>query len=138
MTKPKTVQQWLKEKDLPTELGRVLVPEEEWKHDWFDNLHVPRCAKCQCDSGSVKSQKPCPNPDPITIDQNTAKYWQGKCDVEKFYRALWLVYEEECEHMPDEHEGHWVSHLFERWVVYVVDARKWLIAAAMAAERKKE
>ncbi len=116
------------------------MPEEEWKHEVVDNPSGANfCAKCKllCFSGN-RHINSCPVPDPITIDQNTAKYWQGKCDIEKFYRALWLVYEEECEHMPDEHEGHWVSHLFERWVVYVVDARKWLIAVAIAAERKEE
>ncbi len=45
---------------------------------------------------------------------------------------------EECIHMPNEHEGYSVSHVFERWVVYVVDDRKWLIAAAMADEGSKQ
>jgi len=128
MSKPKTVEQWLKEKDLPTELGRVFTPEEEWEHDWFDNLHVPRCAKCQCDSGSVKSQKPCSVPGPIKVDWNTAMKWYRP------HSKLWTYIQ--CL----ENIWRFLSHGdgdFTFWQEHEAQPKHFLIVAAMAAERKE-
>ncbi len=48
MSKPKTAEQWLAQKDLPTELGRVLVPGP-WKHRWVhtDEPGIVRCRGCK-------------------------------------------------------------------------------------------
>jgi len=128
----RTVKQWLEEKDLPTELGRVFVPKEEWEHDWFDNLHVPRCAKCQCDSGSVKSQKPCPVPNRIKINWNTAMEAYRDVGPQRADTYLHQVWEMLIESPVD------VNYMsYEMWKDEESQPKHYLIAAAMAAEGKK-
>ena len=145
MTKPKTPEKWLALPDdkLATELGRAFT-KGPWKHCLSQNdsagVTIRCCSKCdkQWYVDDFPERKPCSVPDPIKLDWNTAKYWQRKCNEKDFCEAIWSVYEAECVHMPDEDSGHWVSWLFERWIVSGVDSTKWLIAAAMVMEGELE
>ena len=129
MSKPKTVEQWLKEKDLPTELGRVLE-KGPYSHDFYGGEVEPSetCLKCKLDEDTIECF--CSVPDPITIDWNTAKYWQGQCK-----RTVDFDFEMETIFMglPNARELY-----FTRWYMHDALPKHYLIAAAMAAERKEE
>ena len=135
----RTAEQWLKEKDLPTELGRVLVPEEEWKHDVkpITSQHV-KCKKCRkmiCVKGrkwDLPNNQPCSVPNRITIDQNTAKYWQGKCDPDVFCPMLFKVWK--CTPLAKAQ----LAQAMHFWAWRDAQPKHYLIAAAMATERKEE
>lgn len=153
MSKPKTAEQWFALDDLPTELGIVFTPEKEWKHDisnTYEHCEMNRfaCTKChKCiENLSHKyisgvpgrtvysSDEPCPVPDPIKIDWNTAKYWQGKIDPPlKFFRELYMVvFDRERDSINIQEVKAWVVALTQP-----EDAKIPLIAAAMAMERSK-
>jgi len=96
MSKPKTVEQWLKEKDLPTELGRVLAPgkhiweESAMKVEGLCNLKY-RCKKCfmrVAESAKAAHENDC-RVDPITIDWNTAMEWRDET-IMKHGRDMYL------------------------------------------------
>lgn len=117
MSKPKTAEQWLEQDDLPTELGRVFTPEEEWKHNLnlrgsYDLTHWC-CGKCKhnfsmADVASASytpdnydwcknaTKSSCPVPDPITIDWNTTEAERAK--------LLWTCVEPENRH----NVGYWI------------------------------
>ena len=140
MNKPKTVQEWL---DLPKderalELAEVLTPGP-WYHDWKKfGVDDVRCRKCDINyhlpiEGSTD---PCSVPDhPITIDWNTAKYWQGKCEQEVYICAAIEVYETLYPGKLSLRKQvySWLANLHKP-----KDARYVLIIAAMATERSKE
>ncbi len=148
----KTVQQWL---DLPKderalEFAEVLTPGA-WKHkyqNWTRHsehdliFHDRCCPKCGlCISVDVfrdrtspwmisagPTHTPCSVPDPITIDWNTAKYWQEKCDRDSWYAIMEEIYYT----IPDD-----ICRCPWEWVIFDAQPKHYLIAAAMAAERKE-
>ncbi len=138
----KTVEQWLKEKDLPTELGGVLTPGKEWKHiyeyggqcTWGnpDREGAPKWRHCKkCDmwwhrkkEDDVLPDVPCSVPDPITIDDwNIAIYHfrQQACGEEQLRPLM---------------DKGWFDVM--TWAVSGAQPKHYLIAAAMAMERKEE
>ncbi|KKL05243.1 hypothetical protein LCGC14_2608010 [marine sediment metagenome] len=140
--KPKTVQQWL---DLPKdkralELAKALTPEP-WKHGntglgpegitlEYPKSYCPKCHKEFADTADKYegSDLICSVPGPITIDWNTAKYWQGKCDRDDWFGGMEQIYHERS----DAYLG-----LQPYWIMYDATASDYLIAAAMAMGRKE-
>ncbi len=142
----RTVEQWLNQKDLPTELGRVFTPKA--KHDWLEPAiyygpsdplgFVVKCQKC----GHVKTLQEeidgCSVPDPITIDQNTAKYWQSKCNKAIFADSLLDIYRQTCTADSTDTGGFYVIYKYTTWLRELAQPKHYLIAAVMAMERKEE
>ncbi len=134
MSTDRTAEQWLALDDLPTELARVLTPGP-YSHaighygQWI-------CVKCRTSFPDDKNiPKTCPVPDPITIDWNTAKYWQGKCEQEAYIQAAITVYEELY---PDKLSLRKRVYCWLASLCKPEDAKLVLVIAAMAAERKEE
>ena len=138
MSKPKTVEQWLKEKDLPTELGRVLAPG---KHIWEESaMKVEglcnfkyRCKKCfmrVAESAKAAHENDC-RVDSITIDWNTAMEWRDKAlagMTTAFTSIMYDVYEASpC-------SG---SMEFAEWMAVHMQASDMLIAVALAKKGMK-
>ncbi len=129
--KPRTPAEWLALGDeLGVELAKVFTPEP-WGHDWFDNLHLPRCIKCQCDDTKGHPDH-CPAPDRIDIkDWNVAMAWRDKIrkgtDEYNFTKALKEI---QKQLYPDLR--------FEYWLKFRVLCRDYLRAAAMAQQTKME
>ncbi len=149
MSKPKTVQEWL---DLPKderalEFGRALRPGQPGKHNLAEvgknNIEDVRktgacyqsewkCSRCKAffpmgvDDGRYGD---CSVPDPITIDQNTAKYWQGKCDRDKWYAMMEELYYA----IPED-----ICRCPWEWVIFDAQPKHYLIAAARLKGKKNE
>ena len=138
MSTERTPEQWLALDDLPTELAKALTPGP-WKHGWV--LHQDpvnnwsKCSKCDATMTGVGNNLvlPCPVPDPIKIDWNTAMKWFRKAPktdgtikiMHKVYR--WAT------------GGRATLDLTVlAWLLEQADAKMLLIIAAMAADRKEE
>ncbi len=135
MSKPKTAEQWLALDDLPTELAKVLTPGP-WKHE-TQNRQGGICHKCWKRPGfniPRPGGKFCSVPDPITIDWNTAKYWQGKCDEDTFDAAMREIHAAVESYDPPR----LTKHGFYDWREHRATIEQRLIAAATAAERKRD
>ena len=143
MTKPKTVQEWLElpEDERALEFGRVLTPEP-WKHNntglgpegitlEYPKSYCPKCHKEFADTADKceDSDLYCSVPDPITIDWNTAKYWQGKCDRDSWYAIMEEIYYT----IPDD-----ICRCPWEWVIFDAQPKHYLIAAARLKGKKNE
>lgn len=144
----KTAEQWLEQSDLPTELGRVFTPDKhadcthEWRygHNIIDR-YFAKCAKCEwcvkAKRNANGSLEPVLVRDPITIDWNTAKYWQGKCDERKFLMAarevFKVLYPDAMAIMRQVHR--WLAGLHKPEDAKYVLVIAAMVACAMAAER---
>ncbi len=121
--------------DLGTELAKVLTPGDEWKHDLLPEHPsagmVSCCSKCREVSPICG---PCPVPDPITIDWNTAMEYRdiGQKIVDNLYDVFLSLKTEDFRHVQHRILG------FETWFKFAVQPKHYLIAAALAAERKEE
>ena len=134
----KTVEQWLAlGDDLPVELAKVFTPKT--KHKWLEPAvyygpsdplgYVVKCQKC----GHIKTVQEeidgCSVPDKIKIDWNTAMEWfRFKADrnrVEQSITAIW----EACVDL------NVIGYRW--WLKYYAQPKHYLIAAAMAVERKE-
>lgn len=97
----------------------------ELKSDRYEDRQLPTAREIE-DGCSV--------PDPIAIDWNTAKYWQGKCDEYAFRQAaielFSVLYPEK------RHAWPWVAVWLAR-LHKPEDAKYVLIIAAMAMESKQ-
>lgn len=131
MSKPKTAGQWLAIPDdkLPTAFGEVLTPGP-WKHDAdMDRYGFGDCKKCGDRLGQKRSPEHCPVPDPIKIDWETAMEWFRKSH--ECYGHLREIYFIICQEAVNRSTSPW-------WMLYESQPKHYLIAAAMAAERKEE
>ncbi len=152
MDTDRTAEQWLAEQDLPTELAKALTPGP-WKHDIYNSFKhgsLTRffCTKCGNIIENVtgeymsgvpgrtvyESDDPCPVPDPITIDWNTAKFWQGKCEQEAYIQAAIAVYEELY---PDKLSLRKRVYCWLASLCKPEDAKLVIVIAAMAAGSKE-
>ncbi len=116
--------------DLGLELAKVLTPGP-WEHDWFDNLHVPRCIKCQCDD--IKGHPEyCTAPDPIdTTDRNAAVEMIRSLFVSPKQQAGFLTeLVDVCDEAPIDYLD--CEPSFMLWLLFIANARELWIAAAMA------
>ena len=146
----RTAQQWLglPKDERALELGRVLTPEP-WKHgelelSYQDEDQFLCCAKCddkiyqvwEGGHAGVKRLAPRPDscsvPDRITIDSNTAMKERDKATSGMTTAFTSIMYEiwNECVYGD--------SMEFEEWLAEHAQPEHYLIAAAMAAERKEE
>ena len=141
-TEIRTTAEWLALGDLPLEAAKVLVPKKEWKHLDAGGTHCPRCGQ-KIRQGHYNNpglptdmmKNPCSVPDPLTIDWNTAKYWQGKCGIRAFERKAVHVMEAVTGKVLSTAEALQTIALMSR----PEDARiVMIIAAAMAEERRKK
>ena len=138
---PKTAAEWLALGDeLPRKLAEVLTPGP-WKHDvkaiTAQHVKCNKCRKTVCVKGQkwdFPNSQPCPVPDPIVIDWNTAKYWQGKIDLtlEPFLEMYEVVFDRERASVNIKELMGWMIALFEP-----EDAKYVLIAAALAEGAKE-
>ncbi len=137
--KPKTAAEWLALGDeLPVELAKALTPGP-WKHKaqfgFACDHHYCKCSKCGEEWHSQDApQTPCPVPDDIVLDWNTAMEWRDwiTCKI-----TPTVADEIFCE----------ISKIENRCFVYGAEPKKWwlwnaqpkhyLIAAALAEGAKK-
>ena len=60
--------------------------KKPWDHEWQKGFNAShKCLKC---GHQGFDKMPCPLPDPLTLDWNTAKRLQGECERNKFDTAL--------------------------------------------------
>lgn len=137
MSEPRTAEQWMVlGDDLPTELAKVFTPKEECKHDWVDLiLRMPglcnlkyKCTRCTLHVAN-KTEFGCV-PDPIKTDWNTAKEYQNKCNDNEFLKNLRQVYRESVSDRTTK------DVLLVGWIMFDAQPRHYLIADAMALERR--
>lgn len=138
MSTERTAQDWLAipEQDLPTELAKAVTPGP-WKHKRGER---GKCLKCGRHVSTVAVYEPvgCNVPDRIKIDWNTAKYWQLKCNKAIFADRLLDIYRETCTADSIDTGGFYVIYKYTTWLRELAQPKHYLIAAAMAAERKEE
>ena len=126
----RTAEEWVALDDLPVELAKVFTPGP-WKHAALSRLNESGRAWCRkCERWiqfGCESPKPCFVPDPINIkDWTAAKYWQGKCDRDKWYAMMEELYYA----IPED-----ICRCPWEWIIFDAQPKHYLIAAAMAAGR---
>ncbi len=134
----RTAKEWLALGDeLGVELVKVLTPGP-WEHKSYELGDTIRCSKCfaECDEDSSDCAyhfHPCLVPDPIVLDWNTAKYWQGKIDPPiMFFREIYSVlFSSDIANITFAQVLSWVASLTRP-----EDAKIPLIAAALAEGAK--
>lgn len=139
----KTVEQWLAIPDnkLPVELAKVLAPGP-WNHERERNSgHRIECVKCnaKCATGTWACSicethcplffDPCPVPDPITIDWNTAMEHMRKCERDKFLFAMWKV-----SNLYPDRDGRREKML--GYCVFIAQPKYYLIAATLSKDKE--
>ena len=140
----KTVEQWFEVpgQDLPVKLAEVLTPEtgiHQYAKIKFSQPTIGiryRCVRCkeQWDSKDLPhGSVPCPVPDPITIDWNTAMEVYRDVGPQRADTYLHQVWEMLIESPVD------VNYMsYEMWKDEEAQPKHYLRAAAMAAERAKK
>jgi hypothetical protein len=118
----RTAKEWLALGDeLGVELAKVLTPGP-WKHDWGNKSRCANCARYWPED----IDSPCPVPDPITIDWNTAMEWFRKTPLLCQAVAMKCIYYVVMEGDADE-----LSEMYLWWLTFA-QPKHYLIAAAMA------
>ena len=155
MSKPKTVEQWLNQKDLPTELGRVFE-KQPWEHNLVAGIgsaHYTHCRKCLESVKDMPKREEFPDldpldrvplygcsvPDPITIDLSKAlERFRTFTRNELFEPMLDIA-------RPHQPGGEFADmpvdqmlEIAERYCLREASARELWIICAMAMERKEE
>ena len=122
------------DKTFAVEIAKKLTPGP-WKHDPEPDASArficTRCNKNLEDyiyravPGAVEFNdlNDCPIPDPIILDPNTAKIWQGKYEASKYYSAMRDIHSEiDCDGS------------FDVWLLFDAQPRHYLLAAAIVLE----
>jgi len=132
--KQRTVEQWLHvpDQDLPVTLAEALV-KKPWKHKKDPNAYrFTSCIKCLVILETHLSPKYCTVPDPIKIDETTARYYLDKAiagvPLQQLCGPLLVAMREIWEI-----RRVWSDDMWKWWALYATAADK-LIAAAMTAE----
>ena len=124
----RTAKDWLAYGDeLGLELAEILTPGPS-EHHWGDG---GRCFKCHINNINRLADEPCPVPAPITIDWNTAMEWFRKTDGAQ--DCIWEIFQIFRE-PTIKSDGPLL--LFGDWLTDLAQPKHYLIAAAMAVERK--
>ena len=128
MSEPITVEQWLAYgDDLGVKLAEVLTPKPR-EHKWINTGGVEHCKMCRTMWSKKKHDSACAR-DPITIDWNTAKYWQKQSNAIAWEHSMFAMFQIEMRGI--------IADLFSTWMRYQAQPGHYLRAAAMAAEGKK-
>ena len=133
MSTDRTAEQWLALDDLPTELAKSLTLNRKSAHRMYarkfktDTETVWCCHKCENEWSTNQEGEPCSVPDPITIDWNTAMEWRDKVHAIRFDDAMYVIYRAAS------HASVW---RYSDWLRRHAQPKHYLIAAAMAVERK--
>ena len=129
----KTAQEWLAYgDDLPVKLAKVFTPGPH-SHDFYGGKDEPseKCLKCNLDEDTVECF--CSVPDPITIDWNVAMEWFRKAPkTQVTVIAMRSVYRFATGMRAR------LDYTVIRWFLEFAHPKHYLIAAAMAAERKEK
>ena len=138
MSTDRTAEQWLTLDDLPTELARVFTPGNgvhQYKQIEFRQPTIGiryKCVRCNKEWNSAELPHgfvACSVPNPITIDWNTAMEWRDKVHAIRWDDAMYVIYRAAS------HASVW---RYSDWLRRHAQPKHYLIAAAMAAERKEE
>ncbi len=136
----KTAADWLAYSDdeLALELAKVLDEnwdKHRWKYGWTPNCSYPNWVKCyKCDSyiegetygdrkRLVAEAAPCPVPDRIKLDWNTAMEWARKAEAHAFNESIEDVFSA---------TGRFREMSVRWWMQTEAQPKHYLIAAVMA------